>query len=105
MNGNTSPSNSRSTSEAFSGEYVELKMEIRDLSGVFKAEMARVLAKMESLEHYVRDIQRDLARVDNLTQANRAAIASLKTAASILGALAGTAMSFLTRILGTGNAG
>jgi len=84
----------------FSSEYVELKTELRDLAGVFKADLAKVLAKLESLEHYIRDIQRETARLENQVQSNREAIGALKGAASLLGAVAGTAVSLVVRFLG-----
>ena len=83
--------------KGYCSEYVELKTELRDLAGLFRAELARVLAKVESTEHYVRDIQRDFSRLDNQVQTNRAGLASLKTAASVLGAVAGMAVSILAR--------
>jgi len=104
MNGNDSSKQKPETIRSYSCEYVELKMELRDLAGLFKAELAKVFSKVESTEHYVRDIQRDAARLDNLVQSNRAAIASLKAAASFLGASAGLAVSFLARWIGRGTA-
>jgi len=88
----------------YSSEYVELKMELRDLAGLFKAELAKVLAKLESLERSVREMQREAVRLDNQVQSNRASIASLRAAATALGAVAGTAVSFVLRLI-TGGAG
>ena len=84
----------------YSDEYVELKMELRDLAGLFRTELAKVSAKIESLEKYIRDSQRDIVRLEAQVQANRTSIASLRTAASLLGAIAGTAATLVTRMLG-----
>lgn len=95
----------RDLDRSYSAEYVELKTELRDLSGLFKAELAKVLAKVESTEHYMRDIQRDIVRLENQVQNNRTSIASLKVAASLLGAVAGTVVSLLTRLFLIRNGG
>ena len=104
MNGSERSNATSGRVQTYSSEYVELKTELRDLSGVFKAELAKVLAKLESLERCVRDIQRDTVRLGNQVQSNRATIASLRTAASVLGAVAGLAASFVIRFI-TGRAG
>ncbi len=83
---------------AYTAEYVELKTEIRDLSGALRAEMSKLLAKMESTEHYMRDLQREMARLDHLVHSNRESLASLKMAATVVGGLAGLAVSFLARL-------
>ena len=100
MNDNNPHNEQRGAFPSYSGEYVELKTELRDLAGVFKAELAKVLAKLESVEHCIRDVQRDNVRLENQVQSHREAIGSLKTAASILGAIGGIAVSFLLRFLG-----
>ncbi len=100
MNGREQSAANRPGSPTYSSEYVELKTELRDLSGVFKAELAKVLAKLESLERYVRDMQREAVRLETQVQSNRTAIASLRTAASVLGAAAGLAASFVIRFIG-----
>jgi len=100
MNGKESPSNT--SPRTYSSEYVELKTELRDLSGLFRAEMAKVIVKMESMERCIRDHQRESYRLENQVQTNRTAVASLKTMATMLGGAAGILGNMFARFFGRG---
>jgi septation ring formation regulator EzrA len=73
----------------YNAEYVELK-----------TTLATIEAKVGNIESYMRDVQRDMAEIRQAAQKNRVEIASLKTAASVLGAVAGMVAGVVGRMLG-----
>jgi Flp pilus assembly protein TadB len=70
-------------------EYVELK-----------TALATIEAKVGNIEDYMRDIQRDMAELRQVEQKNRLEIASIKTAAAVLGAVAGVVAGLVERVFG-----
>ena len=70
-------------------EYVELK-----------TTLATIEAKVGNIESYMRDVQRDMAEVRQVGQRNRLEIASIKTAAAVLGAVAGMVAGIVGRVFG-----
>ena len=73
----------------YNAEYVELK-----------TALATIEAKLGNIEGYVRDVHRDMSEIQQTAQKNRVEIASLKTAASVLGAIAGMVAGVMGRVLG-----
>ena len=73
----------------YNAEYVELK-----------TALATIEAKVGNIESYMRDVQRDVAEIRQSAQKSRVEIASLKTAASVLGAIAGMVAGVVGRMVG-----